>query len=633
MEGQVFCTECGTSLEPNTKFCTNCGAATETSTETGVGAASTDSPSSLRKSGSRYWVFGVAALALVSFLGFAAYRYGSDDSGSNQPPSGGTARENTGDDKGKTAATLAGSEPARHATADSRDAAAAETPTSSTTGAAPPPPAGTDTASRATASSDAFVADKNSGCKVFKPNVQLNETVAWTGKCLSGMAEGPGSAQWSIEGRPTVTFSGTFKGGLLQGKGTMTAAGGDRYEGDYKDGKRDGRGVYISANGDRYEGEYKDNQRDGKGIVVDARGRRTEVTFQGGSLLQERTAQDAVAAGPAGAQTQPSAHTSNSSGAPLASQPARSSGQGSSPKFREAFGAVFSKVICKPARVYGVLPKGTDARNWPKQGNYNGQQPGAKHPRQPTSSDDIGPLLDEALAYFAEECPAAGSWAGSDNKGPVFYPRVLLYSEELPVVFPEGQYQGAAVHAMIGLYSGSRWFWEVRNLATETYEAEQRKQIAAEKAAEAERQRQVQLAAKAEAEKRAAERKNANSVLFHRFVERHGLLVKENKGLVANPFAFEGDRLLLVADFLQMQSATTGIFFFVEDPGVVVVTDIPKGTFTRKGRMFLAAKVTGNVRFDGVVEGLMRVNGMVPNLKYLGAIVCLDKECDERQEK
>ena len=112
---------------------------------------------------------------------------------------------------------------------------------------------------------DGFVKDVSSACAVFKPNLRSGEAVVWKGPCANGNAEGKGAARWSASDGTTVTFEGKFSQGKLQGVGTMSASGGDRYEGSYKDGKRDGRGVYVSANGDRFEGEYKENQRHGQG--------------------------------------------------------------------------------------------------------------------------------------------------------------------------------------------------------------------------------------------------------------------------------------------------------------------------------------------------------------------------------
>lgn len=115
-------------------------------------------------------------------------------------------------------------------------------------------------------------------------------------------------------------------------------------------------------------------------------------------------------------------------------------------------------------------------------------------------------------------------------------------------------------------------------------------------------------------------------------MNKHRLLRKSATGLYANPFAFEGDKLLLIVGFEQMQSATTGLFYLPNE-GILVVNDIPKGTFVNKGKVILAGKVTGNVKFDGVVGGIVPVNGMVPSVKYLGALICRDNQCDQMDEK
>ena len=134
------------------------------------------------------------------------------------------------------------------------------------------------------AATDVFIADAKSGCKVYKPNTKPKETVSWSGSCTDGFAEGLGIAQWSSDGVATVKFQGQFKVGRLEGKGTMSAAEGDRYDGQYKAGKRDGVGTYVSANGERYEGEYQNNSRTGKGILTDAKGNKVAGVFRDGVL-------------------------------------------------------------------------------------------------------------------------------------------------------------------------------------------------------------------------------------------------------------------------------------------------------------------------------------------------------------
>lgn len=137
----------------------------------------------------------------------------------------------------------------------------------------------------------AMAQDRRTGCHVWKPSIASNDAVTWSGNCVSGFAEGLGTAQWMADGKNTLTYEGTFRSGLLQGRGKMTAAGGDRYEGDYRDGKREGRGVYISGTGDRYDGEFRDNKRDGRGTLIRADGIRVEGNFMDGKLSADNAPQ------------------------------------------------------------------------------------------------------------------------------------------------------------------------------------------------------------------------------------------------------------------------------------------------------------------------------------------------------
>ncbi len=126
----------------------------------------------------------------------------------------------------------------------------------------------------------AMGADPDSGCQIWKPNVQPNESVKWMGGCSDSLAEGPGKAEWLKDGSLALTYEGTFRAGLLQGQGKMVAVGGDRYDGDYLDGKRESRGTYVAASGERYEGEWHDNKREGRGVLTYASGDRYEGDFR-----------------------------------------------------------------------------------------------------------------------------------------------------------------------------------------------------------------------------------------------------------------------------------------------------------------------------------------------------------------
>ncbi len=127
--------------------------------------------------------------------------------------------------------------------------------------------------------------DHRTGCKAWKPNLQSNENVNWSGECLHGFANGEGIARWLINGKEVLTYEGRFVDGILQGEGIMIAAGGDRYNGIYKDGKRDGHGIYTTGNGQRYDGEFKDNKRHGDGMMTEANGISIRVIFRDGQRI------------------------------------------------------------------------------------------------------------------------------------------------------------------------------------------------------------------------------------------------------------------------------------------------------------------------------------------------------------
>ena len=131
-----------------------------------------------------------------------------------------------------------------------------------------------------TAPPDTMARDESNGCHVWKPSLQPNETVKWSGGCVDSMAADVGKAEWFADGKPLMTYEGTFRRGMLQGQGRMLAAGGDVYDGDYVDGQRDGRGSYVAANGERYDGDWKANRRHGTGTLIYANGDRYEGDFR-----------------------------------------------------------------------------------------------------------------------------------------------------------------------------------------------------------------------------------------------------------------------------------------------------------------------------------------------------------------
>jgi hypothetical protein len=161
-------------------------------------------------------------------------------------------------------------------------------------------------ASQLLAAKGAWVTDI-AGCKIWDPLPVRNESVAWSGECLDGYADGPGVVQWTVHGRPGPRFEGTLTVGKLNGTGVatfpeggyrydgafqefertghgiMTGPGGERYEGDWVDNKRSGTGSMVFEDGDRYEGQWKNNVPSGQGIETWVDGRHYEGEFIDGA--------------------------------------------------------------------------------------------------------------------------------------------------------------------------------------------------------------------------------------------------------------------------------------------------------------------------------------------------------------
>lgn len=442
----------------------------------------------------------------------------------------------------------------------------------------------------ASAANDMYVGDKGTGCKVFRPNVQANESVSWTGKCLGEMADGPGTAQWSIAGKPTLSFSGTFRNGRLQGKGTMSAAGGDRYEGDYKDGMRDGKGSYVSASGERYEGAYKNNQRDGPGVLTDAQGRRTEGVFKAGVMLSQQSAAKSVTAVPSlgSAQSQSASPTASAT----TTQAAASGGAAKiGQETRTASGALFRVDDCGGMYqgVLGVPPKSLDLRTSTQSKNYSDAE----------ATGGIFPIVREAIAFFLSVCKQRPGYRVDPPR------HIFLFLDGLP---PPGGIGKAITEGTqlvkVTWAGGDSWF--VLNGPADLIkkvDAQKRNQEAAQ-------QKQAQATAQ----------RDQRDAKLAAFLRQHGAVEIPLTGILqSNPFSLEGKTIAITVDFESMNSPTVGMFTVLAHSlrdwaGTAVVSDIPKGTFLQPTRAFLAAKVVGLIPVQGL--------GTAPHLKYVGVVIC-----------
>ena len=88
-----------------------------------------------------------------------------------------------------------------------------------------------------------WMADAQTGCRVWNARPQPNERVTWSGACQNGFAQGEGVEQWFQNGQPSIRYEGEFRHGKHNGHGVQTFADGSRYEGEFRDGTRNGYGI------------------------------------------------------------------------------------------------------------------------------------------------------------------------------------------------------------------------------------------------------------------------------------------------------------------------------------------------------------------------------------------------------
>ena len=131
-----------------------------------------------------------------------------------------------------------------------------------------------------------WIADK-SGCHVWDPNPQLDESVTWSGSCANGRAQGSGTVQWSKGGIPIETDEGEWRDGRQAGKGTQSWSKG-RYEGELADGEPNGHGV-LTLQKLRYEGEFRNGKPNGAGTLT-AGSETLRGTWKDGCLQGQRKA-------------------------------------------------------------------------------------------------------------------------------------------------------------------------------------------------------------------------------------------------------------------------------------------------------------------------------------------------------
>lgn len=116
-------------------------------------------------------------------------------------------------------------------------------------------------------------------CKVAVTNVGESMPAGiYQGACVAGKPDGAGEVLFNNGDR----FSGEFRAGRIDGKGTWTSGtSGNTYTGNWRNGRRDGEGTYSWSQGtQRYVGEWAGDKREGRGTFTWANGDRFEGEFR-----------------------------------------------------------------------------------------------------------------------------------------------------------------------------------------------------------------------------------------------------------------------------------------------------------------------------------------------------------------
>ena len=94
--------------------------------------------------------------------------------------------------------------------------------------------------------------------------------------------------------------------------------------------------------------------------------------------------------------------------------------------------------------------------------------------------------------------------------------------------------------------------------------------------------------------------------------------------LVANPFIYEDDTVLVWIKFYTMLASDQALFNMGRDP--FLVSGVPTGTFTQEGQsVLLAGRVAGKEYVKLPVVGEV----LVPHLEYVDAHICQQPQCGE----
>src|SRR5262245_16329371 len=80
------------------------------------------------------------------------------------------------------------------------------------------------------------------GCQCANPFPRTGESIAWSGDCANGFAQGQGVLQWYLDGQADDRFEGTLEMGWAEGRGSLVRGDGSKYDGEWKQSMQHGNG-------------------------------------------------------------------------------------------------------------------------------------------------------------------------------------------------------------------------------------------------------------------------------------------------------------------------------------------------------------------------------------------------------
>jgi hypothetical protein len=82
-----------------------------------------------------------------------------------------------------------------------------------------------------------YIADKESGCKVWDISYSADQSITWKGGCKDGLASGYGTLIWYANGKQVAFYNGQMKTGNQNGYGKFAYTGGGEKNGNFVDGE------------------------------------------------------------------------------------------------------------------------------------------------------------------------------------------------------------------------------------------------------------------------------------------------------------------------------------------------------------------------------------------------------------